>query len=444
MSPIFRTLAICGLILLTNPWSVFAVDPPVVDSIRPGDMAQNAPFTGKVQIHLNQYIWIDVRGELDLWLGQLGSTNKRTTLVPCLNGIPLKGIYPENPYTIADTNFYNHQPGEPGLKVYHFRFLLSRRDNESKEAWKSLLNRPVVEKPLTVTLATDTSEQTDTNVTPGGVPNKDKPTPATLEVIPPAKGLLSLCIISFALFLFLLLAYTTDILRDPLSPRRPDRKPSYSLGRSQMAFWCLLVLTSFLLIWAVTGDMDTITTSVLGLIGISAGTALGSAIIDSAKTDTEDLSSLEVAADLAEKDRSTILAALKVEKGDVIQKLVNAEAELQTSLTANDVIKIEKARGSRVNLKLQLAKIDHQIAFYKMPPWKVVLYDLLGDRGSISFHRFQIFVWTIVLGMIFVSQVWTGLTMPEFSATLLGLMGISAGTYIGFKLPDQKTPSTPH
>ena len=28
--------------------------------------------------------------------------------------------------------------------------------------------------------------------------------------------------------------------------------------------------------------------------------------------------------------------------------------------------------------------------------------------------------------------------MPQFSATLLGLLGISAGTFIGFKLPETK------
>jgi hypothetical protein len=28
--------------------------------------------------------------------------------------------------------------------------------------------------------------------------------------------------------------------------------------------------------------------------------------------------------------------------------------------------------------------------------------------------------------------------MPEFSTTLLGLMGISSGTYLGFKLPEKK------
>jgi hypothetical protein len=65
---------------------------------------------------------------------------------------------------------------------------------------------------------------------------------------------------------------------------------------------------------------------------------------------------------------------------------------------------------------------------------KGFLIDILSDGNTISFHRFQMAVWTIVLGIVFWSSVYNGLQMPEFSATLLGLMGISAGTYIGFKL----------
>jgi hypothetical protein len=42
--------------------------------------------------------------------------------------------------------------------------------------------------------------------------------------------------------------------------------------------------------------------------------------------------------------------------------------------------------------------------------------------------------WTIILGLVFVASVWSNFTMPDFSATLLGLMGISSGTYVGFKL----------
>ena len=62
----------------------------------------------------------------------------------------------------------------------------------------------------------------------------------------------------------------------------------------------------------------------------------------------------------------------------------------------------------------------------------------MTDASGYSFHRFQIFAWTIVLGIIFVSSVYNNLTMPEFSTALLGLMGLSSGTYIGFKFPEKK------
>ena len=64
------------------------------------------------------------------------------------------------------------------------------------------------------------------------------------------------------------------------------------------------------------------------------------------------------------------------------------------------------------------------------------LLDILRDETGVSFHRFQMAAWTVVLGFVFVISVYRNLAMPDFSATLLGLMGISAGTYIGFKIPD--------
>ena len=63
-------------------------------------------------------------------------------------------------------------------------------------------------------------------------------------------------------------------------------------------------------------------------------------------------------------------------------------------------------------------------------------FDILkDDSGTVALHRLQIVVWTIVLGAMFVATVCTKLTMPEFSGTLLALMGISGGTYLGFKIP---------
>ncbi|WP_347275323.1 hypothetical protein [Candidatus Kuenenia sp.] len=63
--------------------------------------------------------------------------------------------------------------------------------------------------------------------------------------------------------------------------------------------------------------------------------------------------------------------------------------------------------------------------------------DILSDANGISFYRFQIAAWTVVLGIIFISSVLNVLTMPEFPKELLALMGISSGTYIGFKFPEK-------
>ena len=43
-------------------------------------------------------------------------------------------------------------------------------------------------------------------------------------------------------------------------------------------------------------------------------------------------------------------------------------------------------------------------------------------------------LFTVLLAVIFVAKTASALVMPEFDTTLLGLMGISSGTYLGFKL----------
>ena len=63
------------------------------------------------------------------------------------------------------------------------------------------------------------------------------------------------------------------------------------------------------------------------------------------------------------------------------------------------------------------------------------------EANGISFHRFQMAAWTIVLGIIFVKGVYENLAMPEFNTTLMGLLGLSAGTYLGLKIPEAKTPT---
>jgi hypothetical protein len=169
-------------------------------------------------------------------------------------------------------------------------------------------------------------------------------------------------LILFVVLLWLA-ASRTDMLRQ--GPPVDGARQPYNLGRSQMAWWFFLIVVSYSFIWLVTGDRDTIPPSLLALMGISAATALASALIQP--------------------------------KGEVVPR---------------------KTRGW----------------------WRDLISD---DNGIIALDRLQIVVWTLVLSGIFLSSVIWDLLMPEFNATLLTLMGISSGTYIGFQLPQKTTTTTP-
>ncbi len=76
-------------------------------------------------------------------------------------------------------------------------------------------------------------------------------------------------------------------------------------------------------------------------------------------------------------------------------------------------------------------------------PSKGWLKDILSDENGISFHRLQMFIWTLALGVYFTVSVFKDLLMPEFDSQLLILMGISSGTYLGFKLPEKSSTPLP-
>jgi hypothetical protein len=69
---------------------------------------------------------------------------------------------------------------------------------------------------------------------------------------------------------------------------------------------------------------------------------------------------------------------------------------------------------------------------------KTFIQDIVSDEYGVSLHRFQVVVWTITLGFVFFIGVWNDKMMPDFSPTLLALMGISGGTYLAFKIPEAR------
>ena len=120
------------------------------------------------------------------------------------------------------------------------------------------------------------------------------------------------------------------------------------------------------------------------------------------------------------------------------QQELEALQKARTLISPSDKQALDDNEQQQNEVRKRLANYRWQSAYFAWPTWKGVMYDLLAENNVISFHRFQIFVWTLILGIMFVANVYNELAMPEFSATLLGLLGISAGTYIGFKLPESK------
>jgi hypothetical protein len=66
-----------------------------------------------------------------------------------------------------------------------------------------------------------------------------------------------------------------------------------------------------------------------------------------------------------------------------------------------------------------------------------LLLDILSDEYGINLTRFQIFVWTLVMVGIFIWTVISESVIPDFSdSNLLLFMGISSGSYLGYKLKE--------
>src|SRR5205823_805288 len=77
-------------------------------------------------------------------------------------------------------------------------------------------------------------------------------------------------------------------LRDNLLPQIESRRQTYSLARWQMGFWFTLIFCSFVFLFLLTWDYNTIGAQALMLMGISGGTALAAVAVDVAKDSPAD------------------------------------------------------------------------------------------------------------------------------------------------------------
>lgn len=213
--------------------------------------------------------------------------------------------------------------------------------------------------------------------------------------------------VAFALLLagILKLGKESDLLRDTSAPAEGGKPAPYSLARCQMALWLFLIVSGFGFLYLVTLNTDTVGGSALALLGISGGTGLVSVLIDRShhKSATESLANIQAL--LAEARAKLAAATVGTDEHTKLLK------------------EVERLTKEEQQIKNGLGPIES----------KDFLTDLLSDGNGITVYRLQIAVWTVVLGLIFLWEVYRSLSMPVFSDTLLGLMGLSGATYLGFK-----------
>jgi hypothetical protein len=215
----------------------------------------------------------------------------------------------------------------------------------------------------------------------------------------------------------------------------PGAKHAISLARVQMGWWFFLVVAAFFYIWITMGYLPEIPASVLGLIGIASGTALGATVIDSNKRENrtgETLQGLDEIASLR-KQKENLEDALKTLTAAYHTKTDKQKHADELNDKQNQINALDK----QIQIKEKAVELNSQQQ-YAMTTTGFWLRDMLSDANGVSFHRLQMVIWTVVLGIVFFDEVAASLSIPVFDESLLALMGISAGTYLGFKLPEQQ------
>lgn len=189
------------------------------------------------------------------------------------------------------------------------------------------------------------------------------------------------CWLTIGLFVvfFLTLIFRFDsVIKDSWNLDPTGSKPNtyFSFSKSQFAFWTFIILISFIYIWILSGNLSSINTTALVLLGITSATIT----------------------------------------------------------TTNLIQKSEENQASGADQQDQLRKTRIKPENEKSG----FIEDVLSDANGISIHRLQAFVFNLIFGIAFLQSVLINYAMPEFSETQLILLGLSNGTYAFLKRNENK------
>lgn len=297
---------------------------------------------------------------------------------------------------------------EPELLALRLSPEVDEKDEQTRKNWVQVLKA---------------AKHSDVEISVG--PEGQAPFPSTakikLDVYPTYRTYGTLAIYAVLAYFIVRLGRTSWMLRDSNGAANPP----YSLARTQMAIWTIVVVGAYLYIWVTTGLFSWVSMTALALIGISGATGLVAVSMDNSKR----------------VDANAARDTLKAERDALDRTLNDSTTGLQTQLRAAapgspQAAELSAAVASRLARFNELTALLNQSVPvpHNSDGW---IKDLVSDEKGVSFHRVQLVVWTVVLVMIFIYAVRDNVLMPEFDNTLLGLMGISSGTYLGFKFPER-------
>ena len=249
--------------------------------------------------------------------GMFGEACATRTVVLFLNGRPMKGVVLDPP---TDTS----------QNRVHFKL---KRTDKSEAAWTEILGSPLTRShEVEVSLGfEDGYALKSTN---------PKLTTLTFAVVPKWPFLLWLLFFIGLLLVFGYYTVCTNIIRDP-GPVSATSLGLFSLSRLQGAWWFFVIVAAYLFIGIITQDFsDSINSTALILLGIGAGTVVGSAAID-ARNDN----------DTQKAQTTAAIAAVKKQIDDANAALAKVETDLKAN-SKDAAMLAEKAAQKKTKRRL--------------------------------------------------------------------------------------------
>ncbi|MBD2177931.1 hypothetical protein H6F42_13505 [Pseudanabaena sp. FACHB-1998] len=304
-------------------------------------------------------------------------------------------------------------------------------NEDSKNVWKNLLG-PIwkAQREASVTLGC-----------PQGLPrvdksNKEVDNKIIIQIVNSRMLMMILPIITLIGVLFF------RAFHDNLRGSGITRNRVFSLGRFQLAWWFYIIVITWILLFTTTGSFnDLIPAQCLILLGISTSTAIGGSVIDSSndrqldETDKLKLKKLDEAYQYItnkSNQKKLLEKAYQNIEGEKFKELSqlrinNEEFQFIIDICKDPKVpKLENIEEAKKSICKEMNKLEPQSNNF--------FADILTNpSGEINLHRYQIFIWSVVLGLVFIYSVLTTLKMPEFDVNLLTLQGISSGTFLALK-----------